>query len=677
MFDTKHHQYLWYLIVVLSLLLGLPLSTEAFALQSGLSSVARLHGNHKGTLNSSGAQFRTSSRLMSHSRHPREQNRRYGNDDNFSGDSGQGAIEKYFWLHQATLNLLDQELYPLGSLEKGKWHELQSMLVSWSKFINTDSNKDSSSWAKSGIFENAIDMPLFLESILKRLIDERASGNEDVRITTQMYNTVINAWLVAITQDGGKKRKGYSKSSGGLHVDGTTSLMAAQRSLDIVKYMQSTYEMDVESKGEGMYIKPNYHSFLMVLKIFTRACHVTTIPPDQSKHIQFHKASNKAHQTLLWMEYLSRKGRNSDAKPNVLCYTLVMDAYAKSGELDAGTKAERVMRHMQAMESDDPSMKPNRFCYNLVINAYTRQGRRGGAVDNAERILVELENIYEETGDIDLKPDVISYTTLVTAWANGNRRGYGANRAEEILNRMLEVGTPPNKVTYNAVLKSWCRSGDKRASDRALDIFKRMKEESSKNGNTTVQPDRITYNTLIHTLSKSGDVGALNHAEKILEQMHIQKSKKGSRLAPNRFSYNTIIEGWSKVRNKEGALRAYSLLQRLLEYARAGSGVFPDIYSFNNVIFALSKSKINSAPTLAEDILQYMEREYDAGNIDFQPDVFGYSAAIHAWANSGATDAGYRAEALLQRLGQRYAAGKTSIRPNTGKVKDVKSTNLL
>ena len=119
-----------------------------------------------------------------------------------------------------------------------------------------------------------------------------------------------------------------------------------------------------------------------------------------------------------------------------------MHLFTKSGEKDAGTKAEALLRHM-GMEG----VKSNLFCYNMVINACTRQGRRGGAVDNAERILHGLEYIYEKTADSAMKPDVVSYTSLVTAWANSNRSGFGADRAEEILNHMMKAGCKPNTVT--------------------------------------------------------------------------------------------------------------------------------------------------------------------------------------------------------------------------------------
>jgi pentatricopeptide repeat protein len=541
----------------------------------------------------------------------------------------QQVDDRYLWLRKATSNLLDTNIYPPGSLTKGKWHELNSMLVAWSKWMEEGSSLTN--------YHDRTQIPLLMETILKRIIDERFAGNFDVAVTKHMYNLVLESWLHSISP------------SGNNNVDGAISVSAAQRALDIVKHMQSRSEIE-----EDLDIRPNLYSMITILKMWTRSSALTTIPPSASnKLVLSHVASRRAHQTIQYMEYLDRSGRNVDVKPNVLAYSLVMDAFAKSGEKDAGSKAESLLRHAQSL-----GVEPNLFCYNMVIHAYCRQGRRGGAVDHAERILNEIEEKYEKTGDASLRPDVVTYTSVISAWANSNRRGYAAKQAEEILNRMKD-SSPPNTVTYNAVLKAWCRSGEKNAAKRALDIFKRMETEHLK-GNQMVQPDRITFNTLIHALSKSGKSEDMNHAEVILSQM------KSEGLAPNVFTYNTIIEGWSKVKDSDGSFKAYNMLKKMLDAEKEDKSIHVKAVSVNHVIFSFSRSGLKSSALRAEELLRFMEREYRNGNKKLKPDVFGYSAAIHAWANSGDEDAGERAEALLYEMEKRHADGETDLKPNTG-----------
>lgn len=539
--------------------------------------------------------------------------------------------DRYLWLRKATSNLLDTNIYPHGSLVKGKWHELNSMLVAWSKWMEECSSLSS--------HQDRTQIPLLMETILKRIIDERFAGNLDVVVTKHIYNLVLDSWLQSIAP--------YGNST----VDGAISVSAAQRALEIVKHMQSRSEAEKDAA-----IRPNLYSMITVLKMWTRASALTTIPPSASnKLVLSHVASRRAHQTIQYMEYLDRSGRNVDTKPNVLAYSLVMDAFAKSGEKDAGSKAESLLRHAQSI-----GVEPNLFCYNMLIHAYCRQGRRGGAVDHAERILNEIEEKYEKTGDDSLRPDVVTYTSVISAWANSNRRGYAAKQAEDILNRMKE-SSPPNTVTYNAVLKAWCRSGEKNAAKRAIEIFKRMELEHS-NGNLMVQPDRITFNTLIHVLSKSGKSEDMNHAEIILSQM------KSQGLKPNVFTYNTIIEGWSKVKDSDGSFKAHKMLKKMLDAEKEDKSIYVKTVSVNHVIFSFSRSGLKSSALRAEELIRFMEREYQNGNKNLKPDVFGYSAAIHAWANSGDEDAGERAEALLHEMEKRYASGESELKPNTGKL---------
>ena len=109
------------------------------------------------------------------------------------------------------------------------------------------------------------------------------------------------------------------------------------------------------------------------------------------------------------MEYLASSGCNEDVKPNTSCYSIVIDAFAKSDKKDAGTKAESIL---QSIEINGNGEYFNFFCYKLVIHAFNLKGRRGGAVNNAQRILRELEDLNDETSHEIMKPDVFTYISV-------------------------------------------------------------------------------------------------------------------------------------------------------------------------------------------------------------------------------------------------------------------------
>ena len=137
----------------------------------------------------------------------------------------------------------------------------------------------------------------------------------------------------------GLKQK-YSKGGGD---DEAMYMVTAQRSLDIVKQMQDKHKResftqntskDHGSSDSNNTIKPNFFSFLIVLKMWAKASALNPILPHRH-NVSQHQASLRAHQTLLWMEHLSSTGRNRDVKPNVL--------YIRSSWM----RTPRVVRRMQ------------------------------------------------------------------------------------------------------------------------------------------------------------------------------------------------------------------------------------------------------------------------------------------------------------------------------------------
>ena len=38
------------------------------------------------------------------------------------------TIDRYRWLHEVTLTLMDYDMYPIGSFDKGQGHQFNSML---------------------------------------------------------------------------------------------------------------------------------------------------------------------------------------------------------------------------------------------------------------------------------------------------------------------------------------------------------------------------------------------------------------------------------------------------------------------------------------------------------------------------------------------------------------------
>ncbi len=655
------------------------------------------------------------------------------------------SYHKFRYLQEATQRYLSA---PHGSLIKGKHHELYSLLKGWSNVIqevdgNTLDEYFEYYYERMNNSEKGSNLPvLIMESILKRVIDEVEIGkNSSVCISTDLYNLIIQAWCTMATTASSSR----AKNNKPIEII-NFQLNALQRASDILSQLQQTYEQTQNSS-----ILPNTTSFQSIIEAYTNvAIQISTKLTDGQDHIdqlelhkQFKKAIQKVHYILLYQENVYRTGKNKIVKPNKKSYSTVLQMYSKlsysfhesvqTGKMkwNFGLKAEQLLRLM----IQQGYVKPSTVLYNLVLCSYLnidmddlgadgwyhryvwkRKKERHNdhhvkAIEDAQRLFDEMMQhqdschegkfpFGEVEGNIELtpprkkdlmQPDSKTYALLITAWAN-LENSYGSRRAQDLIMNKL----PNVKIItsfYNIVLKSWCRSNDRSAPRNALLIFDRMKNsfhENSLRFHSIAKPDRTTFNTVLHILSKHGTPESLQKAEDILDEMEMYEAKGFLSWAPNLFSYNIIIEGYSDNRNyarglksSDSALRAYYILQKILvaqkkqesdtpnfkeNIWKRGQALAPDTFSFNRVIFALSKSRIPRSPVLIEELLLYMERQYhDKGNMNLRPDLYSYSSAIAAWARSNEQDAGEKAEALLTKMQELHAKGDKKLRPNVGK----------
>ena len=76
----------------------------------------------------------------------------------------------------------------------------------------------------------------------------------------------------------------------------------------------------------------------------------------------------------------------------------------------------------------------------------------------------------------------------------------------------------------------------------------------------------------------------------------------------------------------------------------------PNTHVFNTVINCWSKSKDRDAASKAEEIFLAMEKLHENGIPGLKPDAFTYTVLIDAWAKTGTRGAASRAEALLSQM---------------------------
>ena len=116
---------------------------------------------------------------------------------------------------------------------------------------------------------------------------------------------------------------------------------------------------------------------------------------------------------------------------------------------------------MEILAKDAPErgIRPDVITYSAVIGAWARSN----ASDSAERALQLLEQcvkLHENKKDDRLKPDVVTYSSVLGAWAKRSSQQRGkpsaieaAQQAERIIGQMdASDDVQPSTTSYNILL---------------------------------------------------------------------------------------------------------------------------------------------------------------------------------------------------------------------------------
>ena len=344
-----------------------------------------------------------------------------------------------------------------------------------------------------------------------------------------------------------------------------------------------------------------------------------------------------AESILLKMEHLYNDGNHNWLKPDVVKYTNVIKALArslqqrKSINISSKKKSEKVVKRaeslLERMESSrDPHQFPNTLTYSAMIDLYAKTGNAKKALG----ILDKME-LSERSGHSNVKPNEITYNACLNALAKGGESD-GPEQAKKLLRRM-EIAykqgnrhVKPSIITYSTVMGLYARYKKPfEAENILLDALGKYK-----NGENNEQPDCVMYNTAISAWSKSSHQDAPLRAEKLVKIM-IDEGYPN----PNTVTYNSLIDAWSRSYinsdgSSIGASRAEEILSKMEhEFMRdRDTCIKPDSRTYTSLIDALAKSRHIGSARKAEVILRRMKRAFEVGNESAKPTKFSYSALV-------------------------------------------------
>lgn len=221
-----------------------------------------------------------------------------------------------------------------------------------------------SAWAKSG----ARGAPERAEAILRKM-DELSKVDDFVAPDNISFNTVLHAWARS------------------------NSKWAAKRAESILRHMDKLHEAGTSN------IQPDTVTYSTCINAWARAAAYHTF----NERDGISPARN-AEAILHRMEDVYQTGANPRAKPNLLVYNTVLNAWSKSGEHGA---AKRACNILESMEKDN-NIQPDVYSFTSVIDACAKA--KDAAM--AKTILDKMEDLYDSTGDVSVKPNIRSYTSV-------------------------------------------------------------------------------------------------------------------------------------------------------------------------------------------------------------------------------------------------------------------------
>lgn len=175
-----------------------------------------------------------------------------------------------------------------------------------------------------------------------------------------------------------------------------------------------------------------------------------------------------------------------------------------------------------------------------------------------------------------------------------------------------------------------------------------MKDDYLNNGNRMAKPNVQSFNTLIDTYSKSisssqnydsleATIDAPDEAELLLNDMidlYSRGELKGN--GPDIYSYNGVINCWSKSNQPNSPQRALQILQSMRKNRNDNSKtvIKPDTITYNSVLDAYAR---HGDVVGANKVWEMMKE--DGSYTAAKPNVRTYSILIDAWSKSASASA--------------------------------------
>lgn len=151
--------------------------------------------------------------------------------------------------------------------------------------------------------------------------------------------------------------------------------------------------------------------------------------------------------------------RNVSSRPDLLSYVTLIHAHASSSEKGSAQRAQDVLFEvLEDYKRGNAELKPTARVFSLVIGAWQKSGERD-AGEHAEALLNWMIAACQDLQDESFRPNEFIFSMTISAWSK-SRKVRKMVRARQVLDKMIKlkeqgvIKVSPNTHCYNAVINS-------------------------------------------------------------------------------------------------------------------------------------------------------------------------------------------------------------------------------
>ena len=309
-------------------------------------------------------------------------------------------------------------------------------------------------------------------------------------------------------------------------------------------------EMEARSKIWAAAV-PNHTSYGLVLKACLR--------------------NNK----LELVNQILQRMEKSHTPPDLLTYSGIMAHYSKLGTVATAKQTENVLEFVRYLSKTKPSLKPDVVCYSILLNAWL-DSKSMDAAEQAWRIYLMVRNdglspdlffasriisflsshsvntpsYYEARPQLQQQPDpYVAPDGLGSLASLPSTAPINLRRAAIILNEMILIHTArpaadkPNERVYRMVIKGFISVGD---LVTATSFLLQMIEGYINGSNTNAKPNEGMMATVVMAWVTHGDlIKATLLFNKLVELYNMKRMPAG----PDMGTYRTLCHHWERSRH--------------------------------------------------------------------------------------------------------------------------------